>query len=199
MKSFLQTLLGEFYGNIVFVLIDATQWTVYLSLAAFIGGGAIGLGVTLLRISPVKSLRCLATGYIWLFQAIPLLMLLFLTGLGIPVSFKINIPPWLAATVSLTLFTSAYLAEVWRGAIHSIVEGQWEAGTALGLRFWQTVQLVIAPQAITVSLPPTVGFLVQMNMLQWVNVFILHKKLGGELNELSQKWFGQELPPLPSL
>lgn len=39
----------------------------------------------------------------------------------------------------------------------------------------------------------------EMNMLQWVNVFILHKKLGGELNELSKKWFGQELPPLPSL
>lgn len=39
----------------------------------------------------------------------------------------------------------------------------------------------------------------EMNMLQWVNVFILHKKLGGNLNELSQKWFGQELPPLPSL
>jgi polar amino acid transport system substrate-binding protein len=39
----------------------------------------------------------------------------------------------------------------------------------------------------------------EMNMLQWVNVFILHKKLGGELNELSEKWFGQSLPPLPSL
>lgn len=39
----------------------------------------------------------------------------------------------------------------------------------------------------------------EMNMLQWVNVFILHKKLGGQLNELSEKWLGQELPPLPSL
>ncbi len=39
----------------------------------------------------------------------------------------------------------------------------------------------------------------ELNMLQWVNVFILHKKLGGELNELSKKWFGQELPALPSL
>lgn len=39
----------------------------------------------------------------------------------------------------------------------------------------------------------------EMNMLQWVNVFVLHKKLGGTLNELSQKWLGQELPPLPTL
>lgn len=162
MKAAIQSVLGEFYGNIVFVLLDATQWTIYLSLAAFFGGGVIGLLITLLRIAPVKGLRYLATGYIWLFQAIPLLMLLFLTGLGIPVFFKVDVPPWFAATLSLTLFTSAYLAEVWRGAIHSIVDGQWEAGTALGLAFWQTVRLVIAPQALAVSLAPTVGFMVQI-------------------------------------
>ena len=39
----------------------------------------------------------------------------------------------------------------------------------------------------------------EMNMLQWVNVFITHKKLGGELNAMSEKWFGQALPPLPVL
>lgn len=39
----------------------------------------------------------------------------------------------------------------------------------------------------------------EMNMLQWVNVFVLHKKLGGDLNELSMKWLGQKLPELPSL
>jgi polar amino acid transport system substrate-binding protein len=38
-----------------------------------------------------------------------------------------------------------------------------------------------------------------MNMLQWVNVFVLHKTLGGKLDELSQKWLGQKLPPLPAL
>lgn len=162
MKSMLQSIFGEFYGNIVFVLLDATQWTIYLSLAAFAGGGLIGLLITLIRIAPAKPLRYFATAYIWLFQAIPLLMLLFLTGLGIPVFFKIDVPPWLAASVSLTLFTSAYLAEVWRGAIHSIIDGQWEAGTALGLKFWQVVRLVVAPQALTISLAPTVGFMVQI-------------------------------------
>ena len=39
----------------------------------------------------------------------------------------------------------------------------------------------------------------EINMLQWVNVFVLHKKLGGDLNELSKKWLGQKLPDLPSL
>ena len=37
------------------------------------------------------------------------------------------------------------------------------------------------------------------DLLRWVNVFILHKKLGGDLNKISNKWLGQDLPPLPSL
>lgn len=161
-KSALQSVFGEFHGNIIFVLLDATQWTIYLSLTAFIGGGLIGLVIALGRIAPWRATRYLATAYIWLFQAVPLLMLLFLTGLGIPVFFQIDIPPWVAATISLTLFTSAYLAEVWRGAVHSVPDGQWEAGTALGFNFTRTLRLIIAPQALQIALPPTVGFMVQI-------------------------------------
>lgn len=162
MKALLQSVFGEFYGNVVFMLLDATQWTVYLSITAFIGGGLIGLVITLLRILPARLPRYFATAYIWLFQSVPLLMLLFLTGLGIPVFFQIDVPPWLAATVSLTLFTSAYLAEVWRGAIQAVALGQWEAGKALGMTFSRTLKKVVAPQAIRIAIPPTVGFMVQI-------------------------------------
>lgn len=162
MKAFFQSVFGDFYGNIVFVLLDATQWTIYLSLTAFVGGGLLGLFITVLRIAPLNITRWVATGYIWLFQAIPLLMLLFLTGLGIPVFFKVDIPPSLAATVSLTLFTSAYMAEVWRGALDAVPKGQWEAGRALALPFFQTLRLIVAPQALRIATPPTVGFMVQV-------------------------------------
>ncbi|MBX2884035.1 MAG: amino acid ABC transporter permease [Granulosicoccus sp.] len=162
MKSFLQSIFGDFHGNILFVLLDATQWTIYLSLTAFIGGGLIGLLITSIRILPQKFCKRLAVSYIWLFQAIPLLMLLFLTGLGIPVFFKIDMPPWLAASISLTLFTSAYMAEVWRGAIEAVPAGQWEASRALGLGYWRTVQKIISPQALRIAIPPTVGFMVQI-------------------------------------
>lgn len=162
MKAFLQSIFGEFHGNVVYVLLDATQWTIYLSLAAFVGGGLLGLIITLLRVAPWKWPQYIATAYIWFFQAVPLLMLLFITGLGIPVFFKIDVQPWLSATVSLTLFTSAYLAEVWRGSIAAIPKGQWEAGTAMGLPFANTLRLVIAPQAIRIATPPTVGFMVQI-------------------------------------
>ena len=60
------------------------------------------------------------------------------------------------------LFRSAYLAEVWRGAIATIGQGQWEAGRALGLTFLRTLQLIIFPQALRGALAPTVGFMVQI-------------------------------------
>ena len=162
MKDALQAVFGEFHGNVVYVLLDATQWTVYLSLAAFLGGGLIGLLVTVLRIAPNAMLKRVSNAYIWLFQAVPLLMLLFLIGLGVPVFFGIDVPPWLAAGVSLTLFTSAFMADVWRGSLESIAKGQWEAGRALGLSFWGALRLIVAPQALRIATPPTVGFMVQV-------------------------------------
>jgi ABC-type amino acid transport system permease subunit len=54
MKEFWQSLFGEFYGNILYTLLDATQWTIYLSLTAFVGGGLLGLIITALRITPME-------------------------------------------------------------------------------------------------------------------------------------------------
>ena len=162
MKEWLTSVLGAPYGVVAFQLIDATQFTIYLSAIAFLGGGFIGGLIAITRISPRRSLRTAAGGYIWLFQSTPLLMLLFLTGLGVPRLFGQDIDPWAAATVSLTLYASAYLAEVWRGAIQSIPVGQWDGGKSLGLSFIGTLRHIVLPQAIRRALAPTVGFLVQI-------------------------------------
>ena len=162
MTELLQWMFGEFHGRVVSTLITATQYTIYLSLTAFIGGGLIGLLLTGLRVSESRLLMSLASVYVWLFQSIPLLMLLFILGLGVPVFFEIDVPAWVAAGCALTLFSSAYLAEVWRGSLEAVPQGQWEGGKSMGLTFWRTLQLVIAPQAIRIATPPTVGFLVQI-------------------------------------
>jgi polar amino acid transport system permease protein len=162
MTDFLTGIFGDFYGNMLAILLSATQWTIYLSLTAFVGGGIIGLIFTILKISPIKSLRWLASGYIWFFQSIPLLMLLFILGLGVPVFFQISMPPWLAAGTALTLFTSAYMSEVWRGALQSIPTGQWEGGQALGMTFKENLIWIIAPQALRIATPSTVGFMIQV-------------------------------------
>jgi len=156
------SIFGEPHGIIVGQLIWATQYTIYLSAIAFLGGGLFGGLITFFRIIPSKTLNIISYTYTWLFQSLPLLMLLFLLGLGIPKLFEQDIDPWIAATVALILFTSAYLSEVWRGAIVAIPQSQWEAAKALNLNFVQTLRFIILPQAVKFSVAPTIGFLIQI-------------------------------------
>ncbi len=162
MKDLFANLFGKPEGIVLFQLLEATQFTIYLSLIAFIGGGLIALILAFLATIKNPLSNLVSTGYIWLFQSTPLLMLLFLFGLAIPRLFGVDINVWLAASVALVLYASAYIGEVWRGAIDSIPRSQWEAGDALGLRFFPIFFLIIVPQAIRISIAPTVGFMVQI-------------------------------------
>ncbi|MHA7773596.1 amino acid ABC transporter permease [Roseibium sp. M-1] len=162
MREILVSLLGKPFGIVLFQLLEATQYTIYLSLIAFVGGGLIGMCVTAARVSPLRLLKRIFTAYTWLFQSVPLLMLLFLLGLGIPHLFSIQVDPWRAAGIALTLYTSAYLAEVWRGALTAIPAGQHEGGKALGMTFAQIMLLIVLPQAFRLAIAPTVGFMVQI-------------------------------------
>ena len=162
MQDTFAEIFGRPEGVIFWQLIAATRFTIFLSLIAFSGGGLLAAFVCFARVSPSVVATKLAIGYIWLFQSIPLLMVLFLVGLGIPRFLGIDISPWSAATFSLIIFTSAYLAEVWRGAFEAIPTGQWEGGYALGLKFSKIFFTIICPQAYRLALGPTVGFLVQI-------------------------------------
>jgi len=162
MNDLFVSLLGKPFGYVIYQLVDATQYTIYLSLIAFFGGGIVGAVITLLRVMPNKMSKNFAISYIWLFQSAPLLMLFFILGLGVPRFFEIEVNPWFAAIISLTFFTSAYLADVWRGAIESIPLGQWEGAKSIGLKFFSILRLIILPQSFRISLAPTVGFMVQI-------------------------------------
>jgi len=69
---------------------------------------------------------------------------------------------WTAAAVALTLYTSAFLTEIWRGCVAAIPRGQWEASGSLALGFGEQLRHVILPQAVRIAIAPTVGFLVQV-------------------------------------
>ncbi|MDB5965182.1 MAG: amino acid transporter rane protein 2, family [Polaromonas sp.] len=142
-------------------LLLAARWTVGLSLIAFIGGGIVGLLLLVARLSKVRGMNRLVGGYVQLFQGTPLLMQLFLAYFGIAL-FGIKTTAWVSASVALTLYTSAYLTEIWRGCVAAIPKGQWEAGQSLALNFREQLQYVVLPQAVKIALPPTVGFLVQV-------------------------------------
>lgn len=140
-------------------IIAALRWTLLLSVIAFIGGGIAGLGVALARTAPRAWLRVIATGYIQIFQGTPLLMQLFLVFFGSTV-LGAGIDPLIAAAIALTLNAAAFLGEIWRGCIQAIPAGQWEAATALGMRHLARMRYVVLPQAGTIAIAPTVGFLV---------------------------------------
>lgn len=142
-------------------LLIGLQWTLLLSLVAFICGGIAGLLVMLARISDNLTLRVLARGYIELFQGTPLLMQLFMVFFGIAL-FGVDVSAWLAAATALTLFTSAFLAEIWRGCVESIPRGQWEASASLALGRLEQLRHVVLPQALRIAIAPTVGFSVQV-------------------------------------
>jgi polar amino acid transport system permease protein len=150
------------FFEILIALLKALQWTVVLSLVAFTGGGIFGLLFTMLRISKNKILRNISQFYIAFFQGTPLLMQLFLIFFGIPIVLGFDVPAFVSASVALIFYASAYLADIWRGSVESIPNTQWEAGTSLGLSWIDQFRFVILPQAVKISIPPTIGFLVQV-------------------------------------
>jgi len=148
-------------ANHLLYLLQGAAWTMGLSLIAFLGGGLLGLVVALLRVSPAKAVRIATAGYVQLVQGTPLLVILFMTFFGLP-ALGLKMSPLAAASVSLTIYVSAYLGEIWRGSIQSVPRAQWEAAECLALTRAQRMRLVVLPQAIRIATPPTVGFMVQI-------------------------------------
>ncbi|MBL8671933.1 MAG: amino acid ABC transporter permease, partial [Alphaproteobacteria bacterium] len=148
-------------SELLFIL-QAMQWTVLLSLVAFVGGGILGFAVAVLRILPWAPARWAMIAYIQLFQGTPVLMQLFVAFYGLVVLFGLKLDPWPAVTFAFTAYSAAFLGEIWRGCIQAIPRTQWEAADCLALSYPRQLWHVVLPQAVRIALPPTVGFLVQL-------------------------------------
>lgn len=142
-------------------LLAGLEWTLLLSAIALVCGGVVGLAVALARASGVTWLARAMAGYIALFQGTPLLMQLFVAyyGLGL---LGLKLPAWAAVAVGFTLNASAFLGDIWRGAIQAVPHGQVEAGRALGLHYGARMRHIVLPQALRIAQPATVGYLVQL-------------------------------------
>jgi polar amino acid transport system permease protein len=172
-------------------LLLALRWTVVLSLIAFVGGGVVGGLLLFARLSGGPVVDRLIGLYVQVFQGTPLLMQLFLAYFGIAL-FGVDVSAWTAASVALTLYTSAFLTEIWRGCVASIPKGQWEASGSLALGFSEQMRHVILPQATRIAVAPTVGFLVQVikgTALASVIGFIELTKAGSMISNATFKPF----------
>ncbi|HLU04252.1 MAG TPA: amino acid ABC transporter permease [Advenella sp.] len=142
-------------------LLKGVGWTLVLSLISFALGSVAGFVVMLARVSVHRPVRVVTSAYIQIIQGIPLLVLLFIVYFGVGI-FGINVAPLVASAIALMIHVSAFLGEIWRGSVQAIEKTQWEASECLGLSRWQSLILVIIPQALRMSLPPSVGYLVQV-------------------------------------
>lgn len=142
-------------------LLRGLEWTVLLSAVGFVCGAISGLGVALARTSGNAILERITAGYISLFQGTPLLMQLFVVYYGLAL-VGLKLDAWVAVAIGFTVHASAYLGEIWRGSIEAVPRGQVEAAKALSLGYVARMKDVILPQALRISLPATIGFLVQL-------------------------------------
>lgn len=152
---------GAFNANHFEFLLLGAAWTIGLTLIAFIGGGLVGFVVALGRVSSVAPLRWALAAYVQMIQGTPLLILMFLMYFGVAMA-GFELGPLAAAGLSMTIYVSAYIGEIWRGCIESVPRTQWEAAECLPLTKLQRMRLVVLPQAFKIATPPTVGFMVQI-------------------------------------
>jgi polar amino acid transport system permease protein len=144
------TFLWHYRGLILFGL----GITVLYTIVTIAIGMVIGLVVGLLRLSRSRLVTVPLTGYVEVFRCTPLLVQIIWFYYALPVVVGIDIPGVLAAGMVLSLYTGAFYAEIVRGGVESIERGQWDASRALGLRYIQSLRLVILPQALRRMIPP---------------------------------------------
>jgi general L-amino acid transport system permease protein len=120
----------------------------------------IGIALALGRRSQLPVIKYTCIAFIEVVRGAPLIMWLFIASLLLPLFLNTdpnNLPAILRAYVAITLFSSAYMAENVRGGLQSVPRGQGEAARALGLSGWQTMSLIVLPQALRAVIPAIVG------------------------------------------
>ena len=137
-----------------------------LTAAAQLTAVVIGLVLALMHESHVRALRAASWAYVWVFRAIPTLVQLLFVWNALPQLFPSLreewFSPFLAAWLALSINEGAYMAEIVRGGLLSIDEGQKLAGRALGMTPWSVFRRVTLPQLIRVIIPPTANEFITM-------------------------------------
>lgn len=136
-------------------LLQGALITIEIAVIGVIFGSIIGILVGLGRVSTIPFLSQISRFYVWVIRGTPLLLQLFVIHFAIPSVFSsLTMPPFVSASIALSLNAAAYIAEIARGAIQSIDKGQMEAARSLGLSSSQSMRRVIIPQAFRRMLPP---------------------------------------------
>jgi polar amino acid transport system permease protein len=156
--------------------------TISLTIVSFVIGLALGLVVALIRGSRFAALRAVGWGYIWIFRALPTLILLIYIWYAVPQLIPAlrgpGFLPFYAATIGLAMNEAAYAAEIIRGGMLSIDDGQRLAARALGMPPVSVFRRIIAPQLVRVIIPPVANdFITLLKITSLAYIVSLHEIL----------------------
>lgn len=136
--------------------------TLLLTLGGAALAAVLALAAGLGRLSRDPILRAVARVYVEVFRGTSVLVQLFWLYYALPLLFGLDLPALLAGILALGLNVGAYGAEVVRGAIEDVPEGQHEAAVALGLTDYERFRYVIVPQAVLAMLPPAGNLIIEL-------------------------------------
>ena len=139
--------------------------TVFLAVGGIVLSFPLGVLLALGRRSRLPVVRWVCIAYIELIRGVPLITILFMGAfmLGFFLPAGMDTPSLeTRALVALTIFTSAYVAEIVRGGLQSVPRGQVEAAQALGFSAYKTTRLIVLPQALRISIPPIVNSFISL-------------------------------------
>ena len=134
-------------------ILSGLIFSVVLTIVATILGIIFGTLLAMMRLSSIKPLSWLATFYVTAMRAIPLVMVILWFFVLLPFVTGHSIGANNSAFITFTAFEAAYFAEIMRAGIRSVPQGQKFASEALGMTYWQSMLIVILPQALRNMLP----------------------------------------------
>jgi polar amino acid transport system permease protein len=130
--------------------------TIKYTAIAFVGGLALAVVLALMRLSPLRLYRWLATSMVEFFRSLPVIVVVLTLAFGVPIAFQWSWPGGTiqAGLVALILVGGAYMAETLRAGIQAVPKGQAEAARSLGMSQARTMITVVLPQAFRIVIPP---------------------------------------------
>jgi polar amino acid transport system permease protein len=163
--------------------------TLKVTGAALALGLPLGLGVALMRLSRARAVSLPAGVFVEFFRSTPPLVQLFWCFFALPILIGVRIDSFQAAVMTLSIQSSAFFAEVFRGGIVSVERGQWEAARALGMTYGQLLRRVVLPQAVKRMIPAFLERAIELMKTTTLVATVAYADLLFEASDIAQKTF----------
>ena len=157
------------YGGLGLPVVETSNWggllvTLVVAVTGIVASLPLGILLALGRRSKLPFIKIVSVVFIEIWRGVPLITVLFMASVMLPLFLPtgVNFDKLLRALIGVALFTGAYMAETIRGGLQAIPKGQYEGAASLGLSYWQSMRLIILPQALKIVIPGIVNSFISL-------------------------------------